>query len=148
VYPGDERFKNDFENKTVSKAKLARYLLAHLADKMQPTKSLEVIQDEQRVTLEHIMPKSPSGHWTRAAPSEKEYLAFVDRIGNLTLLERKVNGAAGNAPFSEKVTKAFAKSDLVLTQEICKYSSWTTSQIADRQRRLAETAAEVWSIRL
>jgi hypothetical protein len=146
IYPDDERFKADFATKTVTRAKLARYILAGVANAVQPATDLEVVQDEKKVNLEHVMPKTSSAEWSNAATDEAEYLAHVDRIGNMTLIERDVNSAAGNASFERKKKDAFSKSNIVITKQLCAYDGWTTREITNRQSLLADTAALVWSV--
>jgi hypothetical protein len=146
IYPDDQRFEADFAVKTITKPKLARYILAGIANAAQPEQELEVVQDEKRVNLEHVMPKARSEGWASAAVDEAEYLAAVDLIGNMTLIEREANRAAGNASFERKKEEAFSKSALAITQELCTYGDWAVTQIAQRQRRMAKKAIKVWSL--
>jgi hypothetical protein len=146
IYPDDARFKSDFAEKSITKAKLARYLLTCVANAMQPQTELAVLEDEQKVTLEHVMPKTPSGEWSAAAPDDATYYAYVDRLGNMTLIEDTANGAAGNASFTVKKRTAFSASDIIMTKQLCDYSTWTTEDIERRQLSLAERATSVWSV--
>lgn len=146
VYPDDERFESDFATKSVTKPKLARYILAALANELQPGKELEVVQDEKKVNLEHVMPKSPTEEWNSAAADEAEYLANVDRLGNMTLIEREVNRAAGNASFDKKKAEAFSGSDLTLTKQLLDYRAWGVAEITRRQKAMAKLAKKVWSV--
>lgn len=146
IYPDNDRFAADFANKAIAKPKLARYILAGLANAIQPGRELGVVEDERKVTLEHIMPKTMSEEWRRAANDEAEYLAYVDRLGNTTLIERDANRAAGNAGFAQKKTDAFSQSDIAMTTELCSFDEWTIAEVASRQRELAKTATEVWTL--
>lgn len=146
VYPDDAGFASDFASKTISKAKLARYLLTGIANECQPQQDLGVIQDERTNTLEHIMPRTPSAYWLHAAgDDEASYVSYVDRLGNLTLIENSANRAAGNASFEIKKREAFGSSNIVITKELCGYDTWTAEQIEERQRRLARAAVTVWT---
>jgi len=102
LYPTDEKFCNDFAEKDITKAKIARYTLSAIADKMEGHKTKITTDDERIVTLEHIMPKTKSSEWNKAAKDEDKYLNYVNRIGNLTLIERDKNKVAGSASFDRK----------------------------------------------
>ena len=120
--------------------------MAGIANELQPETDLEVVQDEKKVNLEHVMPKTRSDKWSDAADDETQYLSNVDRLGNMTLIEREANRAAGNASFERKKTDAFGKSNIVMTKELCKQKRWAIKEISDRQRQLADIAAKVWSV--
>ena len=146
VYPQDDRFESDFAAKEIGKPKLARYILGELANARQPGNELVVVEDEKKVTLEHIMPQARSKAWQHAAGDETEYLEHVNRLGNMTLIEREANRAAGNASFEQKKEDAFLQSALAITAELCSYEDWTVVEIAERQRLLAKTATQVWAV--
>lgn len=146
IYPDKDRFLKDFADAEISKPRLARYVLTSLANAMQGGEELGVLEDEKKVNLEHIMPKTRGGEWLKSAVDEDEYLRFVNRIGNLTLVERRINTAMGNTGFRKKRDEAYAKSALRLTSHITKYEQWTTREIVDRQQELAGAAIAVWSV--
>lgn len=145
IYPDDARFKADFTQKQITKSKIARYILAATTNKVEGIESHEVLQDENRVNLEHIMPKTRSGEWMSAAKDEDEYLENVDRLGNLTLIERERNRAAGNASF-EKKKVAFVQSGIQITKDLASYQDWGVAQINQRQEKLAAMAVEIWRL--
>ena len=134
VCPNDETFVQNFSSLEVTKPKLARYILRTLADETVP-------EDEADVNLEHIMPKTWSEEWSLF--SKEDHKAYVDRLGNLTLIEAATNSATGNTSFQNK-RRAFRTSKISMTKELAKHRSWTTSQIETRQSQLAERAKEVW----
>ncbi len=146
IYPDDRRFESDFVQKEITKAKLARYILSAIANKLQGSKELGVLEDEKVVTLEHIMPKTKPQEWLGAAKDDEEYIGYVNRLGNLTLIEREKNRVANNASFTKKKADAFSKSDILITKELCDYADWTVSEIVIRQKKLAKTAVKIWSL--
>lgn len=146
IYPDDNRFEADFCQRAIGKAKLARYILGEIATAKQRSTIQEVTEDEKRSTLEHIMPKTRSQDWLKAAKDEEEYLEYVNRLGNLTLIEREKNKAAANASFSKKKAEAYSKSDLLLTNDLCSYTDWTVSEIQVRQADLAKAAIKIWAL--
>ena len=132
--------------KTTSKAKLARYILSEIATHMQGTVLQQITENEKVCTLEHIMPKSRTADWVKAAKDEAEYYAYVNRLGNLTLIERAVNMVSGSSKFPKKVSEAYAKSELKMNTELAEYSRWTTAEIQNRQAKLANHAVTVWRL--
>jgi hypothetical protein len=146
IYPNDDRFKTDFASAEIRPRRLARHILAAVANAEQPEQELEVVEDERKVTLEHIMPTTRSGDWSNAAADEGEYRGYVYRLGNLTLIEREANKEAGNAPFDQKKKGAFSTSNITITKDLCDYEKWTVEEIAERQRKLANAAVKVWSL--
>ena len=146
IYPDDTKFQGDFFQRAIGKAKLARYILGEIATSKQGTTMQVVTDDEKKSTLEHIMPKTRSQDWLKAAKDEDEYLEYVNRLGNLTLIEREKNKTAANVSFAKKKLEAFSKSELLITKELCGYSDWTISEIQTRQAHLAKSAIEIWSL--
>ena len=70
----------------------------------------------------------------------------VYRIGNLTLLEKKLNKDAAQKPYTEKVTY-YLQSNSELTRAIPEhYETWNEDKVAARQRALAKHAKAVWKI--
>lgn len=146
IYPDDTKFQADFSQRAIGKAKLARYILGEIATHRQGTTMQVVTDDEKKSTLEHIMPKTRSQEWLKAAKDEDEYLEYVNRLGNLTLIEREKNKTAANVSFAKKKAEAFSKSELLLTKELCNYNDWTISEIQTRQAHLAKSAIKIWSL--
>ena len=146
IYPDDSRFEADFAQKEISKAKLARYILAAVANRVQGSKELTILEDEKVVTLEHIMPKTRSQEWLQTASDEEQYLSYVNRLGNLSLIEREKNRAANASSFQEKKKVAFSRSDILITKNLANYGNWTVTEIDERQSELAKTAVKMWSL--
>lgn len=98
------------------------------------------------ITLEHIFPQTPNRkEWPAFADKEADSLV-VNRLGNLTLLEKGRNTSASNNKFADKKKLAYApdKCGILLTNELCDFNEWGPQTIKDRQLRLAKLAAEIW----
>ena len=135
--PPDERFHGEFETATVSRQKSARYLLRELEHAKRVTGEVTV-ELPDRVHLEHIYPQTPQeARWPN-------HSAAVDRLGNLTLLSRKMNQAIRNAPFLEK-RETYTVSDILLTRELAGYEEWNAQSIDSRQAGLADLAIDIWA---
>ena len=99
-----------------------------------------------RTSVEHILPKGQEhlGGWEFTAD---EHRRFVHRLGNLTLLESKLN--KGNSDYNrnfEKKKSTFRKSAVDITR-ICltELPDWNPKRVDSRQKYLAKKAAEVWN---
>ena len=145
IYVEDDRFESDFARWTVStrgqRGKLGRYVLARLE-----TDSGERAVDPETDpgTVEHVLPENPAGEWAEVFPPDRWERA-VDRLGNLTLLERTLNREVGNGPYSTK-RAAYESSTYSLTREIADLApeEWTPALLEERQRRLAARAVRLW----
>ena len=142
VYIPDDEFVSSFAKYAFSKADLARFVLGELNLTLSKDKTLRVADD---VSLEHIMPKKPVSAWLDL-PGPEELAGWVERIGNLTLLEKGTNRALGAKDFATKRTQAFSKSQLALNAAVTSEEAWTIKEIETRSRVLAALAAEIWKL--
>jgi hypothetical protein len=146
AYVTDDRFAQDFAAKRFTKAGVARYVLAEINDDLESDKERMVAEGTGRITLEHIMPKSPGPGWKNAVPSGEDSRDFVDAIGNLTLLEKGKNRGIANAAFKTKKEKAYEKSSLHLNKKIAATKDWTSADINRRCKALAKSARTIWKV--
>jgi hypothetical protein len=146
IVPADDAFRSAFAAAQVPKAQLARYYLTGLQLKADghPEPQYVPNDDASDVNLEHILPKAPSPEWPGMEPDV--FRANVNRIGNLALLQVSPNRVASSSGYDVKKTVLQA-SAFSLTQMAGRYASWTPTEIADRQRVLADLALETWPLR-
>ena len=86
--------------------------------------------------LEHIYPQKPNKR-------SRQHDKVVYLLGNLTLLDHKLNQSASNASFGKK-KKRYLESELFITKEIAKYVRWGTTCIKERQQKLLEEVLRIW----
>lgn len=146
IAPLDKEFATSFANITVSRSNLARYYLRTIeiqwmGSSIQP--SIVPNSNEQMVNLEHILPLNPSAAWGHIDPETAK--AYHNRLGNLTLLQKKVNTEVGNSSFNEKA-KNYRKSKFNITSSIATYSKWGVEEIDKRQSEMAQLAIKAWPI--
>lgn len=146
IYPSDEDFQDAFEKLSVDpqgrRKRLARYLLAELERKMGGVSGN--IEDDPQVTVEHILPVNPSGLWPEF--SAEQHRQDLSRLGNLTLLEYRLNKPLGSAGFNKKV-EVYKQSNFVMTRDI-DGEGWSPEAIRARQRVMAEHAVQIWRLDL
>ena len=145
VYVEDDRFESAFARWTVGsrggRGRLAKYVLARLeAD----AGGRAVDPETDPGTVEHVLPENPAGGWAEVFPPDR-WEAAVDRLGNLTLLERALNREVGNAAYPAK-RAAYASSTYALSRGIADLApdEWTPALLDERQRRLAARAVRLW----
>jgi len=121
-----------------SEASAAQVILRAMEYQLRRTEEL-VIATPEKVHLEHIYPQRPNA--TDRFGNHDEY---VGRIGNLTLLDRRLNQEARNSPFATKRDEFYRHSDMYLTKELVDTPRWTQAEIEARQDTLRDLALQVW----
>ena len=144
-YVSDERFQRDFEVFEVSTSGASKHLAKYILCRLEKDLCKRDVNFETDPgSIEHILPENPLAAWEESI-REEEWPKQVCRIGNLTLLEAKINREIENSLFPEKV-KLYATSRYALTQAIVEEppEEWTIAQIHARQERLARRAVQLW----
>ncbi|OAG26684.1 DUF262 domain-containing protein [Thermodesulfatator autotrophicus] len=148
LIPPDEQFQKAFEIATVSKSYIARYYLRKIEQEYRTTLELAPIKNPEKVNLEHILPESPIDlHTDWPDFDESLHKTYYRRIGNLTLLDKKMNSDIGNGPFEGKKA-IYKESELIITKNIADYDVWSPSKIEERQKEFAKKAVEIWNLKI
>ena len=145
IYVNDENFVSDFSTKQFKNTTRNHRIVKYIYSKMELYKyQSEISWDSDLYTIEHILPESADESW--GGFSDEEINRSVYRLGNLTLLEKKLNREAGTLEFTEKAT-LFNQSNCKLTQVISEhYESWNEDKISARQKQLAKEAKSIWRL--
>lgn len=148
LIPTDEQLQKAFEIATISKAYIARYYLRKLEQTYRTTSELEPIKSPEKANLEHILPENPA-NLQKDWPSfdENSHKTYYRKIGNLTLLDKRMNSDIGNGPFRNKKL-VYKESELVITQKIAEYDDWTPTEIEKRQKEFAKNAVDIWDLKI
>lgn len=145
IYVQDNNFENDFSTKqfknTTRNHKIAKYILS----KIELYKyGNEINPESDNYTIEHILPESADESWGDFI--DEEINRCVYRLGNLTLLEKKLNREADVLNYENKKA-VYLKSNSELTKEIVEnYDTWNENKLAARQKELAKHAKAIWKI--
>ena len=144
--PTDSAFIAAFTVASISKQALARYYLRML-ESGAPDASSDLVPstDKGRVNLEHVLPVTPSDKWLEIWSTD-DAKAYYRRLGNMAIMNAKMNSTLGNEEFATKKLE-LAKSVFYFTKMISQYATWDQTTIERRQTVMAETAAKVWSVR-
>jgi len=65
----------------------------------------------------------------------------------MVLLKADVNAAIGNDAFTKK-KQIYKKSEYSLTAEVANSGQWDTTEINERQKKLAALALKTWPLRV
>ena len=106
--------------------------------------------------LEHIIPqtidtkksKKEFGDWILYLGDDalEKHKMYINRIGNFTLLGQKLNIAASNNPFDDKLNE-YKKSNILLTKNIYNnYIKFKFSEVEKRSNDFADKAPFLWSL--
>jgi hypothetical protein len=74
---------------------------------------------------------------------QEEFNQTKDRIGNLTILEKRLNLEARDKPFEQKKDK-YQASDYEMAQSITDYDRWSADVISSRTEELVDAATRIW----
>jgi len=148
LVPQDKEFKDAFGIATVSKEKLARYYLRAIENFKSGGNMPELIvnNNPDSVNLEHILPKKPGSNYPSF--NAEQYESYLKRIGNLTIMNTKLNNEQKSSKFTNKKTE-YKKSKIEITKALAEYEGdWKPEYIEKRQNDLADLAIKTWSLNL
>jgi hypothetical protein len=157
--PSDETFRQALLTRSFRDSKLQAYALRML--NLAITGS-EVITERREVSVEHIAPQKPADEvwYLKVAKKELEpedtedtatYENYVNKWGNLTILERKLNSTVQNNIWDlkkEGVGKkkpGYRNSTVATTSELLVVQDWTREVIDSRTAWFADCALVIWS---
>lgn len=141
----DDEFERAFAEKkfpyTSRNAKVIRYILGRIdcANGSQ----IHVDFSDDNASIEHVLPQNFGAHWDI---DEDKALGLVDRLGNMCLLERRLNQDIQDESYAAK-TVVYKKSSYLSANEIAdNFVEWNEDIINRRQARMAKLAKGIWNI--
>lgn len=140
ISPTDERFQNAFADLSFSKNDhgIAQLILRGIEAELCATDE-KVTAPPTRVHLEHIYPQNPPDG--EAWEQHEEWLV---RLGNMTLLDHRLNTGIKNSDFATKKQAAYEVSEIHLNQDLKNRDDWSSEAVVERQARLGDLAASMW----
>jgi len=145
--PSREYFLESFKDLSYGNSDKSRMLIKYTLEEINNASGTgEHKIDFTKVNIEHILPQEPR-KWNLSKRTVKDY---VNKIGNLTLLSKKLNSTVGNDILSKKITE-LAKSEIKITSdlvnEIKATNHWGKEEIERRQQELATISYDaIWKI--
>lgn len=153
-WPDDSEFEKAWSSNTVYRD-LTRPRLRMLLEAMEAGARGKFAETEDvpgNLTIEHVMPQAWRVHWPLAVgATELDRDRIVQTIGNLTLLNDKLNPAQSNKPWIDNETPEGGKREalkqhsvLHLNKALCEFDEWNEGRILERSRNLFTIACKVW----
>ena len=101
--------------------------------------------DFSKLSIEHLMPQTPTTDWYAALGIDKEtYERNVHRLGNLALAAKPDNSKMGNKVWEYKNKILSSTSHLKMNQVILAKEKWTIEDIEERTKDLIKTIIELY----
>lgn len=132
--PTDKILKANLLNANAYTMRLSRWLLEKIENREN-----SAVLDMGNLSIEHIMPQTSTLYWEeKAGVSGEEYIGLVNTIGNLTLVTKPDNSAAGNKDFETK-KKIFEDTlHIHMNKDLYDEKEWTSKSILDRSTKLID----------
>ncbi len=100
----------------------------------------------EKLTVEHVLPQSWEANWPVPDDMREERRQRVHRLGNLTLVNGKLNPALSNAAWPQKRSALHEHSILLLNSRLVgtETSVWDEAAIDERTAWLLERIESIW----
>jgi hypothetical protein len=130
----------------------ARMILEALDEAMRGGKT-EHVDYGSKLTIEHLMPREWEKHWqTQAMANDPVAVyqarqrrgALIHRVGNLTLVTRRLNPSLSNGPWDKKRREILKHSALNLNRVFEDFPEWNEEAIERRTAELYHMAQRIW----
>jgi len=153
-WPNDKEFESGWVNNGLYE-NLTRPRLRMLLEAMEAGSRNHFAETQavpKNLTIEHVMPQNWRAHWPLTpGVSAEDRDKVVQTIGNLTLLNEKLNPSQSNKPWMDgaipdagKQLALNAHSVLYLNKALCEYPDWNEERILARSKQLFVIALKFW----
>ena len=96
------------------------------------------------ISEENIETALTDSSYRKSYDIAQERKKHLEKIGNFTLLTRKLNAKSKHKPFVQKKELMYNHSTLLINKELCKKENWDVDDIKSRSRELYKTFCEIW----
>lgn len=157
LWPDDREFEKAFVELplywSLTRGRL-RLVLEGIEEELRPPMA-ETQEVPRGLTIEHLMPQKWQEHWPfPVAPTDSEEAVarhenrnrIIHSIGNLTLVNSRLNPSLSNAPWRRKRPKLLENAVLFLNKKLWQEApdEWDEEAIRERSLELARVACRVW----
>lgn len=141
----DNEFKSAFKEKSFPynsrNAKVIKYILGKIEHFKGSTQVISF--NDENISIEHIYPQNPNDEWEL---DESKMQRFIFRLGNMCLLEKRLNRDVQNASYLDKIV-VYQKSAYYYAQKVAAdYSEWNDNAIIKLQSEMANSAISIWRV--
>lgn len=146
--PDFEFFKSKFSEISYKSSSSSRMLIKYIFERIEkyynPENEKKI--NFSKVNIEHLLPQNPDEEWGLTVNEIKDY---VNLLGNLTILSKRINGRIKNK-LVEKKLKDLKESKIEITKKLVEDleqngTDWTKERIIKRHDELADLGyKKVW----
>ena len=99
----------------------------------------------KNLTIEHLVPLGWEEHWPlNESHDQEERNQIIHTIGNLTLVNQRLNSSLSNSPWEDKRKELISHSVMKLNDELPHEDSWNEDKIVARSQHMAELFERCW----
>lgn len=141
LIPSDDEFRVAFIRYGVMPSSRVKYVLGMIerVESDLANRDTSALDWSSRgVTIEHVHPKSQPASLGAGSP-----ITLVDSVGNLTLLEKKLNKNLGSKLPAEKKS-VYTSSGFTMTRNLGSLETWNAESVHERMDRLGKLACRAW----
>ena len=148
--PSEILFLDSFSDISYKKSKEVIHLITYMLNEIDAfyKKGDEYQINPKTINIEHLLPQNPDKEW---GLNKQDIKGYVNKLGNLTLLSKEINGRMENAVISKKLP-LLKESEIAMTKNLVTLLEeldchWDENQIALRHQTFAEIAyKEIWKL--
>lgn len=154
-WPDDDEFRSSWMSvdfyRRIKKA--TQRMILEAIEAALYTGKTEKVRLERNLTIEHLLPVDWRDHWPLVVKeetseaqehAEKRRNEMLHKIGNLTLLTKKLNPSVSNGPWAKKRQAILKHSALNLNRVFQDIGVWNEDLIEQRSKDLFAVAVKVW----
>lgn len=151
-WPRDDEFKSRIKSdslyQTLTQARVRMILESIERYLREDNKFAEQVAVLEKLTIEHLMPQKWETNWPLSDddrhPLEKEQERNnrIHTLGNLTLVNKRLNANLSNANWKEKRVAILENSYMALNSKLPEV--WNEQKIDERGEDMAEMATKIW----
>jgi uncharacterized protein with ParB-like and HNH nuclease domain len=145
IYVSNENFETAFSGKSFKPSSRNHKIVKYIVSKLEKYKYRNDIPDNSDLySIEHILPQSADENWGDFDSDAINRCVY--RLGNLTLLEKKLNKDVDVLEYADKKS-VFSKSNCILTSTLPEeFNEWNEANVSARQKEFAKDAKAIWQL--
>ncbi len=138
IYVSDNEFAGSFNNISFEENARNNKIVKYILDEIDHHNGeIRCDRQDESVTIEHVIPQNDDSD---------EFREYIYRLGNMFLLEKKLNRDCSTKSFNEK-KEIYLKSSFNTIKKIAEdYEAWDDKKIEYRQSQMSKVAKGIWKI--
>ena len=120
-----------------------RIILQAIDEHMTPFHA-GAMPDYSFLEIEHILPQRWQNNWRDIIVDKQQIEETMHKLGNLTIVNKKLNPVLSNKAWEVKKAEIFSKDNLFINKELTTVDTWNEDSIDKRGRNLAKRICKIW----